>query len=224
MSIAENLIRINKTLHPNTKLIAVSKTYSSKDILEAYNAGQRIFGESKAQELQTKQNELPNDIEWHFIGHLQSNKVKYIAEFIHTIHSVDSLALLKEINKQAAKYKRIINCLLEVHISDEDSKFGLIETEIVELLKSIALEPLPHIVITGLMGMATYTNDVSIIRKEFKTLAAIKDKLITIFPNSTTHLNDLSMGMSGDYLIAMEEGSTYVRIGTSIFGKRDYSN
>lgn len=223
MTIKNNIVRYTQNLPPGCVLIAVSKTQPIEKIQEAYDAGQRAFGENKAQEMARKYEQLPRDIHWHMIGHLQTNKVKYIASFVHLIHSVDSLKLLTEIDKQAKKNNRIIACLLQVHIAEEESKFGFSAEEIDELLKSDALQKLEHIRITGLMGMATFTENMEQVRKEFRSL----NQLFTTLKNQPLPkqvvIQELSMGMSGDYNIAIEEGSTMIRIGTAIFGERNYA-
>ncbi|MEW5675755.1 YggS family pyridoxal phosphate-dependent enzyme [Flavobacterium enshiense] len=212
MSIQENLQQINSTLPKHVTLVAVSKTKPVSDLMEAYNAGHRIFGENYVQELVDKQPQLPNNVAWHFIGHLQSNKVKYIAPFVSLIHGVDSLKLLQEIDKQALKNNRVIDCLLQVYIAEEESKFGLDEKELSEIVSSETFKNLKNIRVIGLMGMSTFTDNQQQIEKEFKHLKQIFDK----YPNFTT----LSMGMSGDYPLAINCGSTMVRIGSSIFGGR----
>ncbi|UCD61233.1 MAG: YggS family pyridoxal phosphate-dependent enzyme [Flavobacteriaceae bacterium] len=217
MSIKNNLLKILDDLPQDISLIAVSKTKTKEEIMEAYEAGQRIFGENKIQEMVLKWSELPKDIEWHMVGHVQRNKVKYIGEFVSLIHSVDSLKLLKEINKQAIKNNRRINCLLQMHIAQEQTKFGLNEAELFHLLDSEEFGNLKNVTIQGLMGMATFTDDEEQIRKEFAYLNSIYLKL----KNKMPEINVLSMGMSGDYKIAIEEGSTMVRIGSSIFGVRN---
>lgn len=205
-------------------LVAVSKTKTAEDILELYEMGHRDFGENYVQELTEKHLILPKDIRWHFIGHLQSKKVKYIAPFIHLIHGVDSFKLLEEINKQGIKNKRIINCLLQVHIAQEETKFGLSEVELDELFKSlpayVAVDGLANVRIRGLMGMASFTEDLNKVQLEFKYLSALFDKYSGI-TTSHSEMQILSMGMSADYKIAMEEGSTMVRIGSLIFGERE---
>lgn len=222
MSIASNIQSFNDLLkNTQARLIAVSKTKPNEDLLAAYKTGQRAFGENKVQELARKSAELPNDIEWHMIGHLQRNKVKYLAPFIHLIHGVDSLRLLQEINKQAAKHDRVINCLLQVYIADEETKFGLSEEEVKELLRSEAFKELNNIKVVGLMGMATNTDDQTQIRQEFRSLKTLFEELKT-FSSSNVEMNEISMGMTGDYQIACEEGSTMVRIGSAIFGARNY--
>lgn len=220
MSITNNLNKIKSTLPEHVTLVAVSKTKPISDLMEAYNAGQRIFGENKIQEMTDKYEEMPKDIEWHMIGHVQTNKVKYMAPYVSLIHGVDSFKLLKEINKQAAKNNRIINCLLQIHIAEEETKFGLDEAELDEILKQVQhdKETFRNIKIAGLMGMATFTENQNQIKKEFLRLKSIFDKLnIEHFK-----LNTLSMGMSGDYELAISCGSTMVRIGSSIFGNRNY--
>ncbi|NPA37243.1 MAG: YggS family pyridoxal phosphate-dependent enzyme [Chlorobi bacterium] len=223
MGIADKIAEIKKELNENVKLVAVSKTKPVEDILEAYNAGHKIFGENKAQELSGKYDVLPKDIEWHFIGHLQTNKVKYIAPFVSLIHGVDSLKLLKTINKEAKKKDRIIDCLLQFHIAEEETKFGLNETEAEEILNSIEFKELENIRITGVMGMATYTSDTEQIIREFRHLKNIFDTLKEKYFSSEDAFKEISMGMSGDYKIAVEEGSTIVRIGSAIFGARNYT-
>ncbi|MFN4234402.1 MAG: YggS family pyridoxal phosphate-dependent enzyme [Bacteroidia bacterium] len=223
MSVAENLLFIKKTLPQNVTLVAVSKTQPNEKILEAYQAGHKIFGENYVQELVNKANSLPNDIEWHFIGHLQSNKVKYIAPFVYLIHGVDSLKLLKEINKQGEKNNRIIKCLLQIHIAKEETKFGLNETELFEILNSEELKKLQFINITGLMGMASKTNNAHEIKNEFLFLKKLFDSIQTAYKSFNINVTTLSMGMSNDYLLAVECGSNMVRIGSSIFGLRNYS-
>lgn len=219
MSVKDNLNTIKSELPEGVTLVAVSKTKPNEDILEAYEAGQRIFGENKVQEMVQKWEDLPKDIEWHMIGHLQRNKVKYMAEFVSLIHGVDSPRLLKEINKQAKKHDRVIPCLLQIHIAEEDTKFGLDKTELDELINSEAFKAMDNIKIVGLMGMATFTDNKNQVRKEFAHLKSMFDDLTTKLTGITT----LSMGMSGDYGIAIEEGSNMVRVGSSIFGARNYS-
>lgn len=220
MSVKNNIEKLIQTLPDGCRLIVVSKTQPVEKIQEAYAAGQRLFGENKAQELTAKYESLPKDIEWHMIGHLQSNKVKYIIPFVHLIHSVDSLKLLLEVDKQAKKVNRVVNCLLQIHIAAEDTKFGFSETEALEMLQSTQLNALKNIRIAGLMGMATLTNDPTQIRKEFKILKVLFDQLKSRnIP--TVSMDELSMGMSSDYKIAVEEGSTLIRIGTAIFGERN---
>ncbi|ACU63695.1 YggS family pyridoxal phosphate-dependent enzyme [Chitinophaga pinensis] len=215
--------KINEQLKPyNAKLVAVSKIKPASDIQALYDAGQRIFGENYVQELQEKQPLLPADIEWHFIGHLQSNKVKYIAPFVSMVHAVDSLKLLEEISKQAAKHNRMIRCLLQVHIATEETKFGLDEKELLELLEAYKQQEarFANIRIAGLMGMATNTDDMQQVRNEFRHLHALQQNMKQRFFSDTDALTELSVGMSGDYTIALEEGSTMVRIGSMLFGAR----
>ena len=217
MSVKDNLTKITSELPEGVTLVAVSKTKPNEDILEAYEAGQRIFGENKVQEMVQKWEDLPKDIEWHMIGHVQRNKVKYMAEFVSLIHGVDSPRLLKEINKQAKKHNRVIPCLLQIHIAEEDTKFGLDEKELNVLVNSDEFKAMEHIKIVGLMGMATFTEDMDQVRREFAQLKSLYDHLKA----KLTDINILSMGMSGDYTVAIEEGSTMVRIGSSIFGARN---
>ncbi|MEZ2414056.1 YggS family pyridoxal phosphate-dependent enzyme [Muriicola sp. E247] len=216
MSIAENLKKIKNELPEKVTLVAVSKTKSEKEILQAYKTGHRVFGENKVQEMTEKWESLPKDIEWHMIGHVQRNKVKYMAPFVSLIHGVDSLKLLREVNKQGRKHNRVIPCLLQIFIAEEETKFGLDEQELQELLGSNELKDLSHVKIKGLMGMATFTDNKEQIRKEFHSLKTMFEALKTVLPD----ISILSMGMSGDYKIAIEEGSTMVRIGSSIFGAR----
>ncbi|RIV32945.1 YggS family pyridoxal phosphate-dependent enzyme [Flagellimonas lutimaris] len=218
MSVKDNLNKIKSELPEGVTLVAVSKTKPNEDILEAYEAGQRVFGENKVQEMVQKWEDLPKDIEWHMIGHLQRNKVKYMAEFVSLIHGVDSPRLLKEINKHAKKHDRVIPCLLQIHIAEEDTKFGLDEKELNELINSDVFKAMENIKIVGLMGMATFTKDEKQVRREFAQLKSMFDALKT----KLSYISILSMGMSGDYNIAIEEGSTMVRIGSSIFGARNY--
>jgi len=221
MSIADNLLKYKKELESTSaKLVAVSKNNEADAVQEAYDAGQRIFGENIVQELVDKQALLPKDIEWHLIGHLQTNKVKYIAPFISLIESVDSLKLLIEINKQALKNNRVIDCLLQVYIADEDTKFGLGFDEVIELLRSEEFESLKNIRIVGLMGIATNTESKKQIRDEFQELKVLFDGIKLTYFRKDDYFKEISMGMSADYEIAIEEGSTMVRIGSNIFGKR----
>ena len=217
MSIANNLHKIKSEIPKNVTLVAVSKTKPICDILEAYEADQRIFGENKIQEMVDKYDDLPKDIKWHMIGHLQRNKVKYMAHFVDLIHGVDSLKTLKEINKQALKHQRTINCLLQVKISEEESKFGLPSKEVESILNSDEFQNLKNIKVVGLMGMASFTSDATQVSQEFRLLKTIYDNLSTNNQNLTT----LSMGMSGDYNIAINEGSNMIRVGSSIFGSRN---
>lgn len=221
MSVTENLLKIRKeTDSLKVQLIAVSKTKSIDEIKEAYDAGQRDFGENQVQELIEKETALPKDIHWHMIGHLQSNKVKYIAPFVRLIHSVDSLKLLKEIDKQAQKNERVIDCLLQIHISDEDTKFGLDYDEVIELLRSDEFAHLSNIRIVGLMGIATNTENERIIKEEFYELKTLFNGIKSSFFRKEGHFKEVSMGMSADYRSAIEQGSTMVRLGSTIFGHR----
>jgi hypothetical protein len=219
MSVRENLSSILKNIPGSVTLVAVSKTKPNELVMEAYQSGQRDFGENYVQELISKQEQLPKDIHWHFIGHLQSNKVKYIASFVHLIHGIDSLKLLKEADKQAAKNNRKINCLLQVHIASEETKFGFSAEECFDLAKSGEIEKLANVNVCGLMGMASNTEDETRIRKEFRGLKQLLSRLQELKPGMKT----LSMGMSSDYLLAIEEGSNMIRIGSTIFGERNYS-
>lgn len=224
MNIKQRLLSIKESLPENVNLVAVSKTKSNDDILEAYQAGQRVFGENKVQEMVDKWEQLPKDIQWHMIGHLQRNKVKYMASFVSLIHGVDSLKLLKEINKQALKVERVIPCLLQVHIADEETKFGLTSQELDELLNSDTFKKLKAIKVVGLMGMATFTQDTKQIEQEFRYLNSIFESLKSTHPKADNlELTVLSMGMSGDFKIAIQCGSTMVRIGSHIFGSRNYN-
>jgi pyridoxal phosphate enzyme (YggS family) len=218
--IKENLNKIKGSIPPHVTLVAVSKTKPNEAILEAYSAGQRDFGENYVQELVDKHGQLPKDIQWHFIGHLQSNKIKYIAPFVHLIHGVDSFKLLEEINKQAKKNNRIINCLLQVFIASEETKFGLAFDECESILNSDELHKLQNVKICGFMAMASNTDNKDQVRKEFHSLVEFSEKFIQ---DSAFNIQHLSFGMSSDYKIAIEEGSTMIRIGSIIFGERDYS-
>jgi pyridoxal phosphate enzyme (YggS family) len=222
MSVRENLLKVKNSLPPQVTLVAVSKTKPNELIVEAYEAGQRDFGENYVQELTDKYEALPKDIRWHFIGHLQSNKVKYIAPFVHLIHGVDSLKLVQEINKQALKNNRIINCLLQIYIATEETKFGLWFDECETLIHSPVFSELKNIKVIGFMAMASNTDNELQIRKEFSSLKSFYDK---VFSQSAFNFqpSTLSFGMSGDYKIAVESGSTMVRIGSTIFGERNYS-
>lgn len=222
MSIQQNLADIQHTLPKNVTLVAVSKTKPIGLLQEAYDAGQRIFGENKIQEMSEKQEHLPKDIEWHMIGHVQRNKVKYMASFVSLIHAVDNLKLLAEINKQAKKHNRIIKCLLQLKIATEDSKFGFSQIELQELLQSEELKSFENIHIDGLMGMATFTENQQQVSDEFNYLKVTFDTFKN-YQTSNCHLKTLSMGMSGDYQLAINCGSTMVRIGSSIFGARTYN-
>lgn len=217
--IAENLQNIKASLPDHVTLVAVSKTKPIEDIQEAYNAGQRIFGENKIQEMVDKYDALPKDIKWHMIGHLQSNKVKYMAHFVDLIHGVDKFKTLKVIDKEAKKNNRVINCLLQAKIAKEDSKFGMSFTEIESILNSEEFSVLKNIEVVGLMGMATFTDDIEQIKEEFASLQHLFQKLNA----KNQELSILSMGMSGDYQIAIENGSNMIRVGSSIFGHRNYN-
>jgi len=221
MDSSENIKNIKDKLPQEVTLVAVSKTKPNEDILRAYQGGQRIFGENKAQELIGKQAGLPSDIKWHFIGHLQRNKVKFLAPFVALIESVDSFKLLKEINKEGKKCGRVIPCLLQFHIATEETKFGLSLEEAKDIISSAAFREMKNVKICGVMGMATFTDDKNMVRKEFRRLKAIFDDLKAGFFQDDTAFKELSMGMSGDYLLAIEEGSTMVRIGSAIFGERN---
>lgn len=221
MSITDNIKRLKNEIESlNVKLIAVSKTKPVEDVLEAYEAGHRVFGENHVQELVEKHEKLPKDIEWHLIGHLQTNKVKYIAPFIHLIHSVDSLKLLQEINKHAEKNNRIIDCLLQVYIADEETKFGLGFDEIIELLRSEEFGTFKNVRIVGLMGIATNTDNEKQLKEEFYELKTLFKGIKESFFKNEESFKEISMGMSSDYAIAIEQGSTMVRIGSDIFGQR----
>jgi PLP dependent protein len=224
-NIKQNLNTIKDSLPPNVTLVAVSKTKPVSDLMEAYQAGQHIFGENKIQEMTDKYEEMPKDIQWHMIGHVQTNKVKFMAPFVSLIHGVDSLKLLQEINKQALKNNRIIDCLLQMHIAEEETKFGLDEEELNSLLSSAEFREMKNIRILGLMGMATFTEDQNQVRKEFSHLKSIFDSLkngkdVQQYNSAMDNFSTISMGMSGDYQLAIECGSTMVRIGSSIFGGR----
>jgi len=221
MNIKDNLNKIKSQLPEHVSLVAVSKTKPNEDILEAYEAGQRIFGENKAQELITKQPQLPENIQWHYIGHLQSNKVKYLAPFVSLVHSIDRKKILKELNKEGKKNDRIINGLLQFHIAEETSKFGLSLDESREILNNEGIKNYPHVNIVGVMGMATFTENEDQIRKEFRQLKAIFDILKSEYFSESNAFKEISMGMSNDYQIAIEEGSTMLRIGSSVFGPRN---
>lgn len=220
MDIATKIKYLKKTLPDNVKLVAVTKTKPSSLIMEAYESGHEIFGENKAQEMATKYAILPKDIEWHMIGHLQTNKVKYIASFVSLIHSVDSLDLLQAIDKEADKHGRVIPCLIQVKIAKEVTKFGLAPSEISNILESEEFRKLKNIKIAGLMGMATFTDDLEAVRTEFRTCKQVFKDLQSKFFRNNPDFQEISMGMSDDYKIAVEEGATMVRIGSSIFGER----
>ena len=217
MSISKNLSNLNNSLEDSVKLVAVSKTKSNQQIMEAYNNGQRVFGENKVQELSAKYEVLPKDIEWHMIGHLQRNKVKYIAGFVKLIHSVDNIKLLKEINRQALKYNLTINCLIQVKIASEETKFGISKEEVKNMLDSQVFKELKNVSIVGLMGMASFTNNQEILKKEFSFLNTFFKEL----SKSYSTMKILSMGMSDDYKLAIENGSNMIRLGSSIFGSRN---
>ena len=222
MSIAENIHHIETELAGTAaRLVVVTKTHSVEKLREAYAAGARLFGENKVQEMVAKQPELPADIEWHLIGHLQTNKVKQLAPFVHTIQSVDSQKLLLEIDKRAAQHDRIINCLLQFHIADEDTKTGLNFAEAEEILQSDAYRACRHVRLTGVMGVATFTDDTVQLRREFQTLRDYFEQLRSRFFADQPAFREISMGMSADYLLAVEEGSTLVRVGSAIFGTRE---
>lgn len=218
--IAEKILALKQTLPASVQLIAVSKTKPNEDIIQAYQAGQRVFGENKVQEMADKYESLPKDIQWHLIGHLQTNKVKYIAPFVTLIHAVDSLKLLKEINKEAKKNNRVIDCLLQFFIASEETKFGLTFEEATEILESKEFIEMENVRIVGLMGMASFVEDEDQIRDEFRTLYNYFQVIKSHHFKFNSDFKELSMGMSGDYAIAIEEGSTMVRIGSSIFGGR----
>jgi pyridoxal phosphate enzyme (YggS family) len=222
MGIAEHLQAIKEKIPDRVTLIAVSKTKPDEAIMEAYQAGHRDFGENKVQDLVAKQERLPDDIRWHMIGHLQSNKVKYLAHFVHMLHGVDSLKLLEVINKEAAKHQKVIDCLLQVRIASEETKFGLTENDLMELLSSDAFGGLKNVRIRGVMGMATYTENTKQIREEFRLLKRIFDSLKASFFDNQDWFDQLSCGMSADFELAIEEGSNLVRIGSLIFGARNY--
>jgi len=219
MSISKNIKKYQGSLPKNITLVAVSKTKPVSSLLQAYDAGQRVFGENKIQEMASKWEEMPKDIQWHMIGHVQTNKVKYMAPFVDLIHTVDSLKLLREINKQAAKHDRVINCLLQIKIAEEEHKFGLDHQDALQLLAKDIQATLPHVSIVGLMGMASFTENKIQIETEFKKLSTLHKNFIKQHPQLTV----LSMGMSSDYTLALDHGSTMVRIGSSIFGARNYN-
>ncbi len=223
MSIPEQLEKIKNELPQHVKLIAVSKTHPVSVIMEAYNAGHKIFGENRVQELISKYDEMPKDIEWHLIGHLQTNKVKYIATFVSLIHSVDSLKLLSVIDKEAQKCNRVIDCLLQVYIASEETKFGLSADELHELLQNPEFKQLQNVRVCGLMGMATFTDNMEQVRMEFRFLKKLFNEVKQTYFQNQPWFKELSMGMSSDYRIAIEEGSTMVRIGSNIFGHRSYT-
>lgn len=222
MSIQQNLNNIKETLPEHVTLVAVSKTKPVSDLMEAYNAGQRIFGENKIQEMADKFEQMPKDIEWHMIGHVQTNKVKYMAPFVSLIHGVESFKLLKEVNKQALKHDRVIDCLLQIKIAEEDSKFGMSAKEASDILQSEDFSALKNIKVIGVMGMATFTENTLQIEKEFRLLKSTLEDL-KVLKAGNISLETISMGMSGDYKLAIDCGSTMVRVGSSIFGNRNYN-
>ena len=222
MNIGNKIAEIKQNIPAQVKLVAVSKTKPNEDILDAYNSGHKIFGENKVQDLVKKQEELPKDIEWHFIGHPQSNKVKFIAPFIHLIHGVDSLKLLKVINKEAQKNNRVVKCLLQFHIAEESTKFGLLIDEAKTILESEEFVAFNNVAIAGVMGMATNTDNINQIKKEFSTLKNIFNLLKNEYFSNSEIFTEISMGMSHDFKIAVEEGSTLIRVGSKIFGARNY--
>lgn len=223
MNIREKIVEIKKQIPEGVTLVAVSKTKPIEDIMQAYDEGQRVFGENKAQEMKEKQALLPKDIQWHMLGHLQENKVKYIVPFVSLIHSVDSLKILQAINKRAIICERVVDCLLEIDISHEETKFGLSKDELYKLLSSPEYEQMKNIRVCGLMGIGSITDDNSKTREEFRGLRALYSEIKDKFFAGKDYFRHVSMGMSGDYDIAIEEGSTIVRIGSKIFGERDYS-
>lgn len=223
MNIKENLENIRKDIPQGVTLVAVSKTKPESDLMEAYNVGQRIFGENKAQEMRLKHQDLPKDIQWHFIGHLQENKIKYIIDYVTLIHSIDSLKLLVEVNKKAQKIDRRVDCLFEMDISHEQSKFGISLQEACEILESMEFKQLNNVRICGLMGIGSITEDINQTRKEFRELKQMFNTLKAKYFSNEDYFKQISMGMTGDYKVAIEEGATIVRIGSKIFGQRDYS-
>lgn len=222
-SVKDNIKKIIDSIPVNVKLVAVSKTKPNEAIIEAFNCSQKIFGENRVQEMQQKHNEINLPIEWHMLGHLQSNKIKYISSFVSLIHSVDTFKLLQEINKEAIKNNRIIKCLLQVYIASEESKFGFSENEIINMLSNPGFYNLHNVNICGVMGMATNTQNKNKIRAEFKSLFKLFQKLKMEYYNNNQYFTEISMGMSSDYKIAIEEGSTMIRIGSAIFGNREYA-
>ncbi len=222
MEIAKNIAEIKRTLPEGVKLVAVSKTKPNEDILEAYRSGHKIFGENKVQDLSKKFEALPKDIEWHFIGHLQTNKVKYIAPFVHLIHGIDSLKILKTVDKEAKKNNRVISCLLQFHIAEEETKFGLSLDEVREMLESAEFKTMKNVTVAGVMGMATYTENEEQIAREFRMLNSIFKTIKNEYFSGSGNFCEISMGMSDDYPIAVKEGSTMIRVGSKIFGERNY--
>ncbi len=222
MEIAKNIAEIKRTLPEGVKLVAVSKTKPNEDILEAYRSGHKIFGENKVQDLSKKFEALPKDIEWHFIGHLQTNKVKYIAPFVHLIHGIDSLKILKTVDKEAKKNNRVISCLLQFHIAEEETKFGLSLDEAREMMESADFKTMKNVSVAGVMGMATYTENEEQITREFRMLNSIFKTIKNEYFSDSGIFCEISMGMSDDYPIAVKEGSTMIRVGSKIFGERNY--
>ena len=222
MNIRQNIEDIKSKLPEHVRLVAVSKTKSNEDILEAYNSGHKIFGENKVQELVKKYEELPKDIEWHFIGHLQSNKVKYIVPFVHLIHGIDSFKLLKEVNREAVKNKRVVPCLLQFYIASEETKFGLSLEEARQILNSAEFALMKNVKISGVMGMATFTEDEKQVTLEFRMLKTIFNTLKNEYFFGSKNFCEISMGMSDDFPLALNEGSTIIRVGSKIFGARNY--
>ena len=220
MSIKSNIKKLIESVHNEVKIVAVSKFHSTDEIMEAYEAGQRIFGESRVQELVQKNEELPKDIEWHFVGGLQRNKVKQIAPFISLIHSVDSERLMREVNKQAAANNRTISCLLQIHVAEEDTKSGFTPDECLQFLSEGVFKEYTHVKLVGIMGMATFTDDKDKVRNEFQQLKQLFDKVKSQYFANDSDFKEISMGMTGDYPTAIEEGSTMIRVGTLIFGER----
>lgn len=220
MSIKSNIKKLIESVHNEVKIVAVSKFHSTDEIMEAYEAGQRIFGESRVQELVQKNEELPKDIEWHFVGGLQRNKVKQIAPFISLIHSVDSERLMREVNKQAAANNRTISCLLQIHVAEEDTKSGFTPDECLQFLSEGVFKEYTHVKLVGIMGMATFTDDEDKVRNEFQQLKQLFDKVKSQYFANDSDFKEISMGMTGDYPTAIEEGSTMIRVGTLIFGER----
>lgn len=223
MSVQSNLQLIKQSLPSHVRLVAISKTHPADIVMEAYNAGQRVFGENKVQEMVSKYEVMPKDIDWHLVGHLQTNKVKYIAGFVKLIHSVDSLKLLSVINKEAEKVERVIDCLLQVYIASEETKFGLSTDELEDILQSSEYQQMKNIRVVGLMGMASFTDNAEIVKVEFRSLSETFKRIKESYFRAVPSFKELSMGMSSDYQIAIEEGSTMVRIGSNIFGNRNYS-
>ncbi|MFC2098372.1 YggS family pyridoxal phosphate-dependent enzyme [Bacteroidota bacterium] len=222
MSISDNLLKLRSEIPDEVSIVAVSKRKSVEDILEAYNEGQRVFGENRVQELIEKQPRLPGDIQWHMVGHLQTNKVKYLAGFTEMIHSADSLKLLQAISREASKAGRTISCLLQIHIASEESKFGFSKEEVLDLTEDPDFQSLTNIRIAGVMGMATFTEDMDRVRSEFRYLRGVFEDLKEKYFTEDQGFLEISMGMSGDYKVAIEEGSTMIRLGTVIFGPRNY--